>query len=103
MKRTIFTLMFAGLLLGFRILSGQTADCKKQCQERLNNCKTHCLTMGADNTGCHDRCIKENTGCLAKCEAIKPDNDTADDDDSDLDDDADYNDDSLDDDSEFED
>jgi hypothetical protein len=103
MKRTIFALAFAGLLMGFRILSGQTTDCHKRCQEQLMNCKNNCQTLGANAAGCDERCVKENAGCLSKCEAVKPDNDAADDDDAELDNDADYIDDSLDDDSEFED
>jgi hypothetical protein len=103
MKKIIFLLMLAGLLLGFSILVGQTADCQNQCREQLKSCKTSCLTMGAGNSGCDERCVRENAGCLSKCEAVKPDNDAADDDDADLDNNADYNDDTLDDDSEFED
>ena len=103
MKKIFYALTLMVLLLTFRILSGQPTDCQKQCQEQLKNCKSHCLTMGADNTGCDERCIKENTRCLAKCETVKPDNKATDNDDADVEDDADYNDDSLDDDSEFED
>jgi hypothetical protein len=103
MKKSFFALMFAGILMGVRVLSGQPADCQKQCQEQLKNCKAHCMVMGADNTGCDERCVKENTRCLEKCETVKPDSNAADDDDAELDNDADYNDDSLDNDSEFED
>ena len=103
MKKIFYALTLMVLMLTFRVLSGQTPDCQKQCQERLKNCKTHCMTMGADNTGCDERCIKENTRCLAKCEAVKSGDNDTDDDDADLENDADYNDDSLDDDSEFED
>ena len=84
------------MLVRFTNTFAQSADCSKNCETRHTNCYNSCQVMGADNTGCADRCVKEREACLKECgddkKTVNPDDDDDDDDkaadDSDDDDDS---------------
>jgi hypothetical protein len=73
MKNKFTAIVLSLFLLVFRTLHGQTAECQKKCEDQKTRCSTHCQVMGADNTGCEERCVKESASCLGACQNAKPD------------------------------
>ncbi|HOT44194.1 MAG TPA: hypothetical protein PLM53_06110 [Spirochaetota bacterium] len=86
MKNRFTAIVLFLLLISFRTLHGQTADCQKKCQEQKTQCSNRCMVMAADNTGCEERCVKESARCLGTCQSVKPDGSDAADDDAEYED-----------------
>ena len=51
MNKKVAAIVLSLLMLAFRTIHGQNADCQKQCEDRKAQCTIHCQVMGADNTG----------------------------------------------------
>ncbi len=82
MRNPLSAIVLSLLLLATGIIHGQTADCRKKCQDRKTQCVNRCMVMAADNTGCAERCEKESARCLGACtdeksEAIESSDDDA--------------------------
>ncbi|MBP7735695.1 MAG: hypothetical protein KA369_06950 [Spirochaetes bacterium] len=73
MKKRISAIALFLVLFASGTILGQTADCRKKCQDRKTQCLNQCMVMAADNTGCAERCETESARCLGACKEVKAD------------------------------